>query len=453
MKLLGYHVPFTKQTDQNTVTPIRPTFQLASKWGWITEAFGGMWQRNLVIDDTRSLIGVSAVYACLSLISGDIAKLGLLLKKRTASGIWEETESNAFSPVLREPNRFQTRLQFIEYWLLSKLTHGNTYVLKERDERNVVIALYVLDPHRVTPMVAPDGEIFYRLNADHLAGLELEETVPASEIIHDRNKPMFHPLMGIPPIFASALSGTQGRKIQEQASKFFDNMSRPSGILTAPEFIPDETAKRLKAEFERDFSGGNIGRLLVAGSGLNYQALSIPAQQSQLVEQQRWTVEDIARAFGIPLYKIGAGPLPSFPNVAALNQEYYQQSLQIHMEAIEALLDKGLGLGKELGVEFDIDGLVRMDPKIRAETHQILVGSAIYAPNEARRKWDMPPVKGGEQPYMQQQMWQVGQLAEREAPDDVPALPAANDDEISEEAAEKTIKAFRKAIGGNSETG
>jgi phage portal protein BeeE len=50
-----------------------------------------------------------------------------------SKGIWTETDSPAFSPVLRKPNRYQNRIQFWESWILSKLTRGNAYVLKERD--------------------------------------------------------------------------------------------------------------------------------------------------------------------------------------------------------------------------------------------------------------------------------------------------------------------------------
>jgi phage portal protein BeeE len=59
--------------------------------------------------------------------------------------------------VLRKPNRYQNRIKFVETWIASKLLHGNAYILKERDNRGVVVALYVLDPHRVKPLVAPDG--------------------------------------------------------------------------------------------------------------------------------------------------------------------------------------------------------------------------------------------------------------------------------------------------------
>jgi HK97 family phage portal protein len=454
VRILGWHVPFTnKATDLNTVTPIREPYRLGTPWGFLTEAFGGMWQRHLVIDDRQSLIGISAVYACLSLISGDIAKLRMVLKKKAASGIWDEAESNSFSPVLREPNRFQTTLQFVEHWILSKLIWGNTYVLKERDERNVVVALYVLDPQRVTPLIAPDGEIFYELKADHLAGMQLEDVVPSSEIIHDRAKVMFHPLVGVPPLYASALSGTHGRRIQQNAAKFFENMSRPSGMLTSDNMIDDVTAERLKRSFEENFSGQNIGRLMVAGSGLKYAGLSLPADQAQLVEQTKWTVEDVARAFNVPLYKIGAGPMPAFPNVAALNLEYYNQVLQLHIEAVEGLIDRGLGLAKlGLGVEFDLEGLLRMDPKTRAETHEILVRSAIYAPNEARKKWDLKPVKGGDSPMIQQQNFSLEALAKRDAKDDPFATasaapkPAANDEEESAEEARALLEHIAKGL-------
>jgi len=78
-------------------------------------------------------------------------------------------DSPSFSPVLRKPNPYQSRQQFIENWIHSKLTNGNTYVLKRRDARNVVISLHILEPNRVTPLITEDGEIYYDLRHDDLA--------------------------------------------------------------------------------------------------------------------------------------------------------------------------------------------------------------------------------------------------------------------------------------------
>ena len=452
MKFPGWLTPWRKQTDLNTVTPVRAPFSLTSRFGTVIEAFGGAWQSGLVIDDHDNLLKFSAVYSCVSLIAGDIAKLRLcLLRWDDRARIWsDEPGASPFQKVLRRPNRYQVRLQFIQQWMISKLLWGNTYVLIERDNRGVVAALYVLDPARVTPLVAGDGEIYYQLSTNRLAGVrESSITVPASEIIHDRGECPWHPLIGISPLYAAGISATQGRRIQSNSQRFFENMSRPSGQLTAPGTISDDTAARLKKEFEDRFSGANLGRIFVGGDGLKFEAMTMPAEQAQLIEQLKWTGEDVARAFLVPAYKIGLGAAPSLGHVAALNQEYYQQVLQKNIEAIEDLLDAGLALPADLSAEFDLDQLVRMDGKTRAETTEIKVRSGTLSPNEARRGDNLPPVVGGESPYLQQQNFSLAALARRDAREDpfspaaatppatppAPTAPAANDDiEDPEEA-------------------
>src|SRR4029077_1693129 len=108
------------------------------------EPFAGAWQRNMEINvDTAA--SFHADFACKTLIARDIAKMRIKLVENI-DDIWSETTNPAFSPVLRRPNEYQTRNQFWENWMLSKLSRGNTYVLKVRDNRNVVTSLHVLDP-------------------------------------------------------------------------------------------------------------------------------------------------------------------------------------------------------------------------------------------------------------------------------------------------------------------
>jgi len=440
LKLFGIRIPFTKQGDTNLVTPMTPLLRVPSSWGWITEAFGGMWQRNLVLDSTQNLLSFSAVYACNSLISGDIAKLGMLLEQRQGNGIWGEFESPAFSPVLRKPNRYQTRMQFVEQWLLAKLIWGNTYVLKERDDRGVVVAMYVIDSQRVTPLVAPDGEVFYQLQEDWLAGVPAGKvSVPASEIIHDRGKCFFHPLIGVPPLWAAAMSTTQASRIQTNSSKFFENMSRPSGHLTAPGMIDEATMARMKDQFDKGFAGANIGKLLVTGSGLKYEPFTMPADQAQLIEQLGWTVEDVARAYGVPLYKIAAQKDVKID--AAMNQEYYNRVLHPYIEAMEELLKEGLALRNDVRVRIDVDELLRMDPKTRFEKNQIGVRGGFLAPNEARADENLRPVNGGETPFLQHQDYPLSAFVDRKLPDEskvAPPPPASAPANEEDEDAEMT---------------
>lgn len=392
----------------------------AGSGGWypiIREPFAGAWQWNRETNQTLAST-FYADFACKTLIARDIAKLKVKLVKRTGD-IWEETESPSFSPVLRKPNHYQTRNQFWESWILSKLSRGNTYVLKARDARRVVTALYVLDPRRVTPLIADDGSVFYQLATDDLNVMGSQITVPATEIIHDRMN-CDHWLVGIPPIFASALAAMQGLNIQTQSLRLFKNNSNPGGILTAPGNIADEDVARIKADWEQKFTGDNFGRLAVVGSGMKFEKMSLTAVEGQMLEQLKWAAENVCSTYHVPPYKIGVGAMPSYNNVQALNVEYYTQCLQSLIEDAESCLDEGLGLGEQydLGTEFDVENLLRMDSVTQADVVTKLAGGAVMTPDEGRSKFALKPISGGNALYRQQQEYSLAALAKRDARDD-----------------------------------
>lgn len=381
--------------------------------GLLHEPYAGAWQRGAHVEEMGALTAFSAVHASVGLIASDIAKLALLIKRQHRDGTWEEDIHWGLN-LLRKPNAYSTRGQFFERWLASKLLHGNTYVLKVRGA-NGIEALHVLDPRRVTPMVTPEGDVYYSLAGDDLSRIPAGQVVPASEIIHDRCVALWHPLVGVSPINACGISATQGLRIQSNSAQFFHNMSRPSGMLTAPGLIGDDTARRLKAHWEQSYSGQNIGKLAVLGDGLKYEPMTIPAVDAQLIEQLRWTVEDVARAFRVPLYMLQAGAAPNLTNVEALQQSYYSQTLQSHIEAIEQCLDAGLGLRPDTRTEFDLRGMLRMDTASRYAALGEGVRGGWLAPNEARAMEDLPPVEGGASPLAQQQNYSLAALAKRDA--------------------------------------
>lgn len=442
MELFGLTIARTKTLQTKALT-LAGLSGVSGSWGWwpiLREMTTGAWQRNEEVS-VSTVLSNPTLYACVTLIAGDIAKLRPKLVERDANGIWTEIESPAFSPVLRKPNHYQTRIDFYEWWMLSKLCHGNTYVLKARDGRGLVRALYVLDPYRVTPLVAPDGSVYYQLSQDDLNTLAQTVTVPAREIIHDVCCPLFHPLCGVSPIYAAGYPAMQGLNTRSASDKFFVNGSKPGGVLTAPGAISQETAARLKTYWETNFAGDNIGKIAVLGDGLKYEAMAMTAEQSQLVEQLNMTDEDVAKCYHIPRYKVGIGPDPTYNNIAALNQAYYADCLQKHLEKLEIKLDEGLELttvpGRTLGVEFERDDLIQMDAQARVDTASKAIGAGA-SPNEARKRWmDLGPVAGGETPYLQEQNWPLALLAARELPTRAPTEPAPlPEEEDADEASE-----------------
>lgn len=448
----------TKQGVANVFKAPRSlnSVQNSRGYSWLHDFGGtGYWQQDITID-RDTVLSNWAVFSCMTLIASDIGKVSLKLME-DRDGIWIPTESPAFSPVIRKPNGYQTRQQFIESWVMSKLGHGNAYVLKERDMRGVVVAQHVLDPTRVYPLVAQDGSVYYQLMQDDLAkvGVELV-AVPASEIIHDRMNCFFHPLVGLSPIFASGLSATQGIHIQKNSTKFFENMSRPSGILTAPGSISNETADRLKAAWETNYSGSKIGKTAVLGDDLKYQSMAVTAADAQMIEQLKFSAEMICSTFHVPAFKIGAGSIPAGQKVEDLNQIYYSDCLHALMDAIQTLQTYGLGLdtptgGRQLAVHFDLHDLLKMDGRTLAEVEGIKVQRGISSPNESRRMFNLAAVPGGDQPYLQQQNYSLEALAKRDAQADpfgtaAAAAPAVTPPAAPEDSAAEEMMAFVSSI-------
>lgn len=426
--------------------PLQPLSTARNGW-WplIHEPFTGAWQRNQSIE-LSDVLSHPTAFACITLIASDIAKMRIRLVELDSNGIWKETDSSSFSPVLRKPNRYSTRITLFKSWIISKLSTGNAYVLKQRnnrggEDRGNVTALYVLDPSRVTPLVAQDGSVYYELKRDDLSGQSLEAlVVPASEIIHDIMHPLYHPLMGLSPVYACGLAALLGLKIQTSSEKMFTNGSAPGGVLSAPGAITQETADRLKAYWETEFSGDNVGKVAVLGDALHFEPMAFTPLNSQLTEQWKEAALAICSTFHVPAYKVGAGDPPAYANIEAMDRGYYSQCLQELIESIELLLDEGLGLGPQFGnaygTEFDLDDLMRLDSATMMTTLAAGVNAGLLAPNEGRKKINQPPVKGGEVPILQQQMWPIDQLAERATPQ-IPASPSArpapDEDEDDEE--------------------
>jgi HK97 family phage portal protein len=415
--------------------------------GWLRvfESSAGAWQRGITVDRAAASIYFAA-FASETLIARDVAKCRVKLMQRDGDGVWLEVEKEPYSSLLEAPNSYQTRNQLFEYWALSKLRRGNVYVLKVRNGRRDVVELCVLNPDRVTVLVASDGSVFYQCATDELAGLPEQVTVPASEMIHDRFNTLFHPLVGVPPIIAYGLAAAHGLSIQEQSIRLFRNNSQPGGILAAPGEIHDDTAARIKKTWEDNFTGDNAGRVAVVGDNLKYERLGFSAEESELISQLKMTAEVVCSVYHVPPFMVGVGPEPATSSAQERTLRYYTQALQSLMEDAESCLDRGLGLPRNLGVEFDVDNLLRMDSAAQAEMLDKAKG--YLTPNEGRKKLGLPKVAGGDDVYRQQQDFSLQALQKRDARDDPFLTGAAVAPPASGKSAPAQIEAGGHPGGG-----
>jgi HK97 family phage portal protein len=424
VQVFGYELSLRK------AAPMRPLSSARDGW-WpvVRESFTGAWQQNIELTG-ETLLTNPTVFACVTRISQDIGKLRLrLVVNEGNADIWTPVTNPAYSPVLRKPNHYQTTVKFVEQWVSSKLIWGNTYVLKRRDARGVVTALYVLNPQFVTVLVASDGAVFYQLKRPDtdFAGVWWPEvtsdevTVPAREIIHDRINCLFHPMVGLSPLYAAALPASLGSTILRTSTQFFATGSRPSGTLSSEHEITQEQADKMQQRWQSGFGGvENTGKVAVLGYGLKYEPLTQTAVDAQLNEQAGLTEVDICKCFGMPVALLNTTKGAPYGNHEQLVQLYHDGCLQTLIVGTETALDEGLGIdqtvnGTQYGTEFDIDDLYWMDTATRTKAAQDSVNAGVLSPNEARLKYfGLGPVKGGETPYLQAQYWPLSQLASRD---------------------------------------
>ena len=98
-------------------------------------------------------------------------------------------------------------------------------------------------------------------------------------------------------------------KTEEHAGKLFSSGAANSVALEIPGTVKPEMQQALRESWDSTYGSGNTdGRRLplVLQGGTKASTISLTAADAQLLESRRFHVEDIARAFGVPPWMIGA---------------------------------------------------------------------------------------------------------------------------------------------------
>jgi len=372
----------------------------------------GAWQRNLHSPYmAQELIAFSAVYACINSIASDISKLpSMVYTVDPDTGAKKAQRNDYYVALMQKPNEYQTQADFLYAFVQSYLFQGNTYCYCIRNRRDEITAMHILNPYRVVPLIADDGSIYYRVNEDLLAQTEVGQVVPARDIIHHR-LPLLpgYPLVGVTPIFAAAASSAVGLKILQNSQQFFANNARPGGMLVSDVKIADPEAQRIRQDFDSAYRGDGTGKTALLSGGLKWEPLTITAQDAQLIEQLRWSVEDVARVFRVPTFMLGDMTKVSYRNTEQLNRTYLSGCLNTHIEALQQRLQAAFEFGPGFGFEFDLSAFLRTEIDTRFTAYQTALNSGWQSINEVRAQEGLEPIDGGEVPRVQVQYVPIDQ--------------------------------------------
>jgi HK97 family phage portal protein len=351
-----------------------------------------------------SVLGLSAAWASLNLLVGTAGSLPLMLYRDRSNGGREVARDHPLYRILHDsPNDEQTSLDFLEQLCLSLELRGNAYAEKDRIGDRVV-ALTPIHPDAITVRRVA-GNLEYRWRDE---GGRYHVGSPR-EILHIRGFGG-SPLGGISTLAHARRAFGLAASINQAALQTFINGLRPSGVLTFDKVLSPEKRRELEGLLVEKFQGAmNAGRPMLLEAGGDWKQLTFNPEEAQMLESRAFSVEEIARIFGVPPHMIGhtAGNTKLGSSIADMTQGFEKFTLRRRLRRIELALMKQLLTPADVAagiiIEFNSEGLLRGDSAARAAFYQILLGAGVMTINEVRALENLPPVPGGDVPRMQSQ--------------------------------------------------
>ncbi|MEF9601116.1 phage portal protein [Paracoccus sp. PXZ] len=227
------------------------------------------------------------------------------------------------------------------------------------------------------------GERRYRLN---------NQPVPARDVVH-----LLPPLDRCPLSLAREAIGI-AVALDRHAGKLFTRGARPSGALLIPKGMQEEAVKAARAAWRLAHEGEDQGRTAILYDGMTFEPFTFNSTDAQFLENRRFQIEEIARAFNIPAPMVGDLSRATWSNSEQKGREFLSYTLEPWLRGLEGALRRALFSDEERGnhvIRFDRDDLTRADLATRATTINSLISSRTINPNEGRQWLGLPPREGG----------------------------------------------------------
>ena len=205
---------------------------------------------------------------------------------------------------------------------------------------------------------------------------------------------------------------------QKYAGKFYKNGARPSGIIEVDSSLSTDAKDKIRATFEKAHSGAdNAFRVAVMDSGMKYTQMGINQKDAQYLESRNFTIEEVSRFTGIPLYKLQAGK-QSYESNEQQGIEYVVNTLQPTTIQWEQEYNYKLLTEQEqragLYYKHNLAAEMRGDNKSRAEFYQKMVHIGVYNPNECRALEEKNSYDGGDEYFMTKNLSTVKSMLKEE---------------------------------------
>lgn len=388
-------------------SPIRSWFGGRQNSGTQLTGPGSYAAPSSVSVSEETALQVSAVWACVRLISQTVASLPLVVYRKTPGGRVIDTTHWLAKLMAGKPNQYQTRYEFWEHQIANLALHGNFYN-RVTHIGGIPRAILPMNPLQTETKLI-DGKVVHLFTTD--GGV----TALASESVwHARMNADL--IVGRSPLqFGRNIIGV-AQAVEQSVSTLYLNGGKPSGVLSFDRLLTSEQRTQIRESFGT-LTTGTDDRLLVLEMGAKFDAVSLSPQEMEVLSSRKYQVDDIARWFGVPsvLINQNEGSTTLGSSTAEIIAAFYKLNLRPYLEAIENSVTTHLLSDSDRAlyeVEFDFEGLLRADQATRFEGYRVAITSALMTPNEARRLEWLPDVAGGDQLFMQGAMLPIDKLGQ-----------------------------------------
>lgn len=367
----------------------------------------GAWSFSGRTVNFESASGLPAVMDCIRIISETAASLPLEVFQNIDG---KDTAADRYSDqqilLGREPNEHATAFQVWAHTFGAMLGFGNAFIVKSKDGAGKVVALYPLDPSRVTPRVESGELIFYVRNGDQPndpKGTRLTR----DDILHVPGLLLGDPYIGVSPISVHRHSLGTALAQQEYAGRFYANDGTPGGVISVQGQLTKEKREEIREAWESRHRGSTAAhRVAVLTGGATFDTVGgANLKEAQYIEGQESSVREICRAFGVPANWLDA---TAFHTTSTPEEDMSRFVLRLTpwLRRLEAALESDKDLFPDADlipgesapcVRFDTNHLARANQQSRFTAYTAARQGGWMSANEIRAQENLPPVDGGDQ--------------------------------------------------------
>ena len=360
--------------------------------GWPRYFFGVQAAGQTV--NVRTALQVSAVWACVRLLSQTISTLSLDIMERQRDGTWAPARDQRLQFIVDDmPNADSTASVFWEAMIAAMLLQGNGVAERRYDAGGRLIALEFLPWSKLTVNKRLDGTRQWLFTEN---GIQRE--IAESHIFRVAGFTL-NGDWGLSAIeYGAAVFGGAMAAANSANSTFEKGLAPTIGFKYA-NFLRKEQREEFRETFENMAGALNAGKPVLMEGGMDAVTIGIKPSDAQLLESRAFSIEEICRWFGVPPHMVGHSE-KSTSWGSGIEQQmigFLTFTLRPLLKRVEGAISKDLMTAAErtrLKARYNVEDLLRTDSKTRAEFLRLMVSEGIMTRDEARLKENLKP-KGG----------------------------------------------------------